>query len=64
MSRLTIHNVHYLLNLMGAARQAILEDRFPAFLREFFRNLYGEKPNYPAWVVGALRRVGVDLMVD
>ncbi|KAF5855856.1 hypothetical protein ETB97_008302 [Aspergillus alliaceus] len=61
---LTIHNVHYLLSLMGAARQAILEDRFPAFLRDFFSKLYGEKSKYPEWVVGALRGVGVDLMVD
>ncbi|PIG79736.1 queuine tRNA-ribosyltransferase [Aspergillus arachidicola] len=43
---LTIHNVHYLLSLMGAARQAILEDRFPAFLREFFSKLYGEKSKH------------------
>ncbi|KOC11809.1 queuine tRNA-ribosyltransferase [Aspergillus flavus AF70] len=61
---LTIHNVHYLLSLMGAARQAILEDRFPVFLREFFSKLYGEKSKYPEWVVGALRGVGVDLMED
>ncbi|KAE8350185.1 hypothetical protein BDV28DRAFT_159853 [Aspergillus coremiiformis] len=47
---LSIHNVHYLLSLMGAARQAILEDRFPAFLRDFFRKLYGEKSKYPEWV--------------
>ncbi|GAB1199753.1 hypothetical protein APSETT444_009112 [Aspergillus pseudonomiae] len=61
---LTIHNVHYLLSLMGAARQAILEDRFPAFLREFFSKLYGDKSKYPEWAVGALRGVGVDLMED
>ncbi|RJE27386.1 hypothetical protein PHISCL_00262 [Aspergillus sclerotialis] len=61
---LTIHNVHYLLSLMGSCRQSILEDRFPAFLREFFRNQYGDKSNYPAWAVGALRQVGVDLMED
>lgn len=64
VSSLTIHNVHYLLSLMGAARQAILEDRFPAFLREFFSKLYGEKSKYPEWVVEALRGVGVDLMED
>ncbi|GAB1209531.1 hypothetical protein APSETT445_008312 [Aspergillus pseudonomiae] len=63
-SSLTIHNVHYLLSLMGAARQAILEDRFPAFLREFFSKLYGDKSKYPEWAVGALRGVGVDLMED
>ena len=55
-----MHNVHYLLSLMGSARQAILEDRFPAFLREFFGTLYGT--DYPEWVVTALRGVGVDLM--
>ena len=49
---------------MGSVRQAILEDRFPAFLRQFFHNFYGDKSNYPPWAVGALREVGVDLMVD
>ncbi|RAH52927.1 hypothetical protein BO85DRAFT_442749 [Aspergillus piperis CBS 112811] len=44
---LTMHNVHYLLSLMGLARQAIIEDRFPAFLRNFFGKLYGEKTDYP-----------------
>lgn len=57
-----MHNVHYLLSLMGSARQAIIEDRFPAFLRDFFGKLYGEKTKYPEWVVTALRGVGVDLM--
>ncbi|RHZ52854.1 hypothetical protein CDV55_102366 [Aspergillus turcosus] len=61
---LTIHNVHYLLSLMGSARQAILEDRFPAFLREFFDNLYGDKARFPEWAVTALRGVGVDLLAD
>ncbi|KAM0095839.1 hypothetical protein ACP6JD_000650 [Aspergillus fumigatus] len=61
---LTIHNVHYLLNLMGSARQAILEDRYPAFLREFFDNLYGDKAKFPEWAVTALRGVGVDLLAD
>lgn len=47
---------------MGTMRQAIIEDRFPSFLREFFAKLYGEKTNYPGWAVDALRRVGVDLL--
>lgn len=47
---------------MDAIRQAIIEDRFPAFLREFFAKLYGAKTNYPGWAVDALRRVGVDLL--
>lgn len=49
---------------MGSARQAILEDRYPEFLREFFSNLYkGDKLKYPKWAVEALRGVGVDLLV-
>lgn len=62
LDSITMHNVHYLLALMDSARQAILEDRYPQFLKEFFRNLYGEKSNIPQWAVTALRGVGVDLM--
>lgn len=54
-----------MLKLMGAIRQAILEDRYPAFLRRFFSNLYdGDKTKYPEWAVGALRGVGMDLLED
>ncbi len=34
----TIHNVHFLLELMRAIRQAILEGRFAAFKEEFLRH--------------------------
>lgn len=61
---LSIHNVHYQLALMGRVRAAIVEDRFPAFLRVFFRDLYGALDAVPGWVVGALRGVGVDLLED
>lgn len=62
---LSMHNVHYLLNLAERIRNAILEDRYPQFLKAYFRTLYGGvKEKYPVWVVDALRRVGVDLMVD
>ncbi|KAF4553029.1 Queuine tRNA-ribosyltransferase catalytic subunit [Elsinoe fawcettii] len=62
---LSLHNVHYLLGLMGRVRVAIVQDRYPAFLRGFFADLYaGEKEKYPSWAVEALRGVGVDLMVD
>ncbi|KAL4803961.1 Queuine tRNA-ribosyltransferase [Aspergillus unguis] len=59
---LTVHNVHYLLSLMGRARQAILDDRFPDFLRDYFTVLYGEKSKAPSWILDALRGVGVDLL--
>lgn len=56
---LTMHNVHWLLNLMKNARQAIIEDRYPDFMRAFFGRLYPDGP--PAWAVEALGKVGVDL---
>ncbi|KAI9804535.1 MAG: hypothetical protein M1825_001434 [Sarcosagium campestre] len=59
---LTMHNVHYMLSLMKLARNAIIEDRYPAFLREFFGRLYTDKSQYPSWAVTALRKVGVDLL--
>jgi tRNA-guanine family transglycosylase len=59
---LTMHNVHYQLNLMRLIREAILQDRYPHFLKHFFATLYrGNKDKYPAWAVTALRGVGVDL---
>lgn len=58
---LTIHNVWYQLNLMREVREAILEDKFPAYIRQFFANLYADKKDYPGWAVTALKRVNVDL---
>lgn len=50
---------------MGAMRKAIIEDRFPAFIRRFFSDIYnGDKSKYPEWAVGALKGVGMDLLAD
>lgn len=58
-----MHNVHYLLALMRRVRAAIVENRYPAFLRAYFRELYGEDTTkIPGWAVTALRSVGVDLL--
>ena len=46
---------------MGRAREAILEGRFPDYLRWFFGSYFGEA-GYPEWCVNALRSVGVDLL--
>ena len=60
---LTMHNVWYQLELMRGVRQAIVEDRYPAFLRRFFSDLYeGDSKKYPEWAVDALKGVGVDLL--
>lgn len=62
---LSMHNVHYLLEVMRRAQEAIVEDRYPAFLKEYFGKLYdGDKSKFPEWAVDALRGVGVDLLED
>ncbi|KAG2150367.1 tRNA-guanine(15) transglycosylase-like protein [Suillus clintonianus] len=58
---LTIHNLVFQAQLMGGARDAILEGQFPEYLRSFFYNYFGDT-GYPEWCVNALRSVGVDLM--
>ncbi|KAH8690892.1 queuine tRNA-ribosyltransferase [Talaromyces proteolyticus] len=58
---LTMHNVQYQLSLMDSIREAILEDRYPAFLLDFFDKYYGSRLKSPQWAVDALRGVGVDL---
>jgi queuine tRNA-ribosyltransferase len=34
----TIHNIHYYLNLMREVRDALDQDLFPEFMREFHKN--------------------------
>ena len=63
---LTMHNVHFLLNLMGMVRRAIVADEYPSFLKQWLGTYYGVDEHgpgkYPAWIVEALRGVGVDLL--
>lgn len=60
---LTMHNVHYLLSLMRGIREAILEDSYPTFVRDFFQRMYdGDKSKIPSWAVTALQGVGIDLL--
>lgn len=58
-----MHNVHHLLALMRRVRDAIVADRYPAFLRTFFAERHGgDVGKAPGWAVAALRGVGVDLL--
>lgn len=60
---LTMHNVWYQLQLMRDVRTAIIEDRYPAFLKQFFFDKHGgDKTQYPEWAVEALKMVGVDIL--
>lgn len=65
LDRLTMHNVHHLLALMGRVRAAIIEDRYPEFLRSYFKTLYGGViAKIPTWASTALREVGVELIAN
>ncbi|KAL7010082.1 hypothetical protein EMMF5_000101 [Cystobasidiomycetes sp. EMM_F5] len=58
----TLHNLAYQHRLMDQVRQAIVEDRYPAYLKTFFKRFFKTGEN--AWCVNALREVGVDLLED
>lgn len=59
---LTLHNVYYQLNLMRQARKAILNDKYPEYVQEFFYNWYnGDKAKYPQWAKDALKTVNIEL---
>lgn len=57
----TLHNLAFQARVMGQARDAIMSDTFPTYLRTFFAG-YFDDVGYPEWCVNALRTVGVDLM--
>ncbi|KAJ7132753.1 tRNA-guanine(15) transglycosylase-like protein [Mycena crocata] len=57
----TLHNITFQAQIMGSARDAILNGTFPDYLRTFFAK-YFEDVGYPKWCVDALRSVGVDLL--
>ena len=48
------------LQLMGEARQAIIDDRFPAFVLEFLHERHPDH-DYPTWVREALASVNIHL---
>ncbi|XP_069738529.1 LOW QUALITY PROTEIN: queuine tRNA-ribosyltransferase catalytic subunit 1 [Phaenicophaeus curvirostris] len=62
LHHITLHNIAYQLSLMGAARESIVERRFPAFVRGFLRQRYGgAEGGPPQWVRDALASVGIDV---
>ena len=53
----------YLLDLMRRAREAIVDDRYPEFVKGYFKKLYhGDAEKYPGWAVDALRGAGIELI--
>ena len=57
---MTYHNIAYTQRLTEQIREAITEQRFPAFVRGFVQ---GQFPNgdTPDWVVESLNGVGIDV---
>jgi len=56
----TVHNIAHQLQLMKKLRESILEDRFPAFVEDFFLKLFPDL-DFPAWAREALSSVGIEL---
>lgn len=57
---LTIHNVAYQMRLMSRIRQAIIEDRFPQFIKDFVAVYYKDK-DIPVWVTNSLESLQIEL---
>ena len=57
---MTYHNIAYTQRLTKQIREAITEQRFPAFVREFVQKHF---PNgdTPVWVIESLNEVGIDV---
>jgi queuine tRNA-ribosyltransferase catalytic subunit len=50
---------------MARIRDAIKQDQFVEFVRDFFRVLYhGEQVQYPKWAVDALNTVGINILEE
>lgn len=49
------------LRLMSAVRTSIVEKRFPDFVRDFMRTMYGDPTLCPTWATEALASVGITL---
>jgi queuine tRNA-ribosyltransferase len=45
---------------MSRIRQAIIEQRFPDFIKEFVANYYQDK-DIPQWITNSLKTVNIEL---
>ena len=60
-SLLSIHNIAYQMSLMKSIRESITHDRFPQFIRQFFKDMYADPADIPQWAVNALAKVNINL---
>lgn len=57
---LTQHNVVYMMGLVTRMRQAIIDQSFPKFCREFLKKIFNKSP-IPQWVQDAMDAAGISL---
>lgn len=57
---ISVHNVHFLLNLMRRLREAIIAGNLEKFVQNFLRRWCGAA-GVPSWAVEALASVGIDV---
>ena len=48
------------MRLMSRIRQAIVEQRFPEFIKEFVATYYQDK-DIPPWITNSLKSVNIEL---
>ncbi|XP_026572558.1 queuine tRNA-ribosyltransferase catalytic subunit 1 [Pseudonaja textilis] len=58
---ITIHNIAYQMNLMHSIRESITEQKFPQFVQNFMKTMYGNSSSYPQWAMEALASVEINL---
>ena len=58
---ISTHNIRFQLRFMGRIREAIGRDEFIPFCENVLADFYGNKQNYPDWVVSAFNLLGIDI---
>ena len=59
---ISIHNIHFLIQMLRDLSQAVLEDRAEQFAIEFFTNYFkNDKDGVPTWIKNALKECGITL---
>jgi queuine tRNA-ribosyltransferase len=48
------------MRLMSRIRQAVIDQRFPEFIKEFVSNYYQDK-DIPQWIINSLKSVNIRL---
>lgn len=57
---ITMHNITYLCNLMERVRNAIMNNKFEIFVKEFMNKMFKNGVStYPKWAVDAFKCVGI-----